>query len=187
MRTVTEAIFQCVGSVLSSTGSSQLCVLSPGAGKILFGVLLEKSTGLGRRWTFFFVNGFPDFHHEYLWLWVFRLGDCSASSPMGLTGFFIDFGVLASTSLQILLGCPLAHPSLTLGGRGVIPLGSKLTFFFRTFLLLRGHHLATCSADLHFASLCWTADSRVKKTVPALVTYTAALCVSGDFPCGSPP
>ena len=57
--------------------------------------------GLGRRWTFFVVNGFPDFHHEYLWQWVIRVGDCTASSPLGLSGvLFMDFGTAWSWMLQ---------------------------------------------------------------------------------------
>ena len=58
---------------------------------------------------------------------------------------------------------------------------------FHTFLLLLGHHLATRSANVHFAPVCVTADSRVEKTFPALAIYAASLCVSGDrFPCASP-
>ena len=54
-----------------------------------------------------------------------RLGDCPASSPLGLRGFFIDFGVLASTSFLSFTDSSRL-PSLS---RHHSP-GSKLTGFF---------------------------------------------------------
>ena len=112
-----ETIFQCVGTFLLRLAAHCCACCLRELGKILFGVFLEKTTGLGRRWTFFVINGLPDFHHEYLWQWVYQLGDCAASSPSGLRGFFLDFGVLTSTSFLSFTGssrlpcsAPVAHP-----------------------------------------------------------------------------
>ena len=53
---VAESIFQCMGTFLVRLAPRCCACCLQELGKILFGVFLEKTTGLGRRWTFFVVN-----------------------------------------------------------------------------------------------------------------------------------
>ena len=81
---------------------------------------------------------------------LIRLGDCSASSPLGLRGFFIDFGVLASTSSPSFTGSsrlPFPAPVAHLWPSRHHSRGAKLTKVFEEDL--------SRSCELHRRALCW--------------------------------
>ena len=97
--TVAEPSFRVLAPSFFEWRLTVVRVVSGSSARFCLGFFLRRQQTLADD-GLFVVNEFPDFHHEYLWHWVIRVGDRAASSPGAEGGLYMDFGTAWSPRMD---------------------------------------------------------------------------------------